>query len=64
MFRGIFFLHHFIPPGVGAAKIEEPGAGAAKNGRLHNTGGGGSVGIHTPAAATQLYSDRLHAASF
>jgi len=42
MFREIFFLHHFIPSGVeagaGAAKIEEPGAGAAKNGRLRNTG--------------------------
>jgi len=34
MFREIFFVHHFIPPRVGveagAAKIEEPGAGAAK----------------------------------
>jgi hypothetical protein len=41
MFREFFFLHHFIPYGVGAgaAKIEEPGAGAAKNGRLRNTVG-------------------------
>jgi hypothetical protein len=41
MFREIFF-HHFILPGVGvgavAAKIENPGAGAAKNERLRNTG--------------------------
>jgi hypothetical protein len=41
MFREIFF-YHFILSGVGvgavAAKIENPGAGAAKNERLRNTG--------------------------
>jgi len=39
-FKNLFDLHHIIPHGVGAGdtKIEDPGAGAAKNGRLRNTG--------------------------
>ena len=40
IFKNLFDLHHIIPHGVGAGdtKIEDPGAGAAKNGRLRNTG--------------------------
>jgi len=42
IFKNLFDLHHIIPHGVGVGagdtKIEDPGAGAAKNGRLRNTG--------------------------